>query len=127
MDYIQKAYELLKDWKKDDYIFGVGCLKEVGKIASSYGKKALLVSNTTYMKKVADEVASYLEQAGVSLAGNVIAPDAKPNAPREDVYRLATYVLQYQPDCIVALGGGSTIDACKAASMLASLGSCGIS
>lgn len=123
MDYIQKAYELLKDWKKDDYIFGVGCLKEVGKVASSYGKKALLVSNTTYMKKVADEVASYLEQAGVSLAGNVIAPDAKPNAPREDVYRLTTYVLQYHPDCIIALGGGSTIDACKAASMLACLGS----
>lgn len=122
MDYIARSYELLKEWKKDAYTFGVGCLDKVGSIASSYGKKALLVSNTTYMKAVADEVASSLASAGVELAGERIAPDAKPNAPREDVYRLTTYVLQYKPDCIVAVGGGSTIDACKAASMLAALG-----
>lgn len=122
MDYIARSYELLKEWKKDAYTFGVGCLDKVGSIASSYGKKALLVSNTTYMKAVADEVASSLASAGVELAGEKIAPDAKPNAPREDVYRLTTYVLQYKPDCIVAVGGGSTIDACKAASMLAALG-----
>lgn len=123
MDYISKAYQLLKDWKKDDYVFGLGCLKEVGPLARKYGKKALLVSNTTYMKKVADEVVKYLEENGVELAGGKIAPDAKPNAPREDVYRLTNYILQYQPDSIIALGGGSTIDAMKAASMLASLGS----
>lgn len=123
MDYIARSYELLKEWKKDAYTFGVGCLDKVGGIAAGYGKKALLVSNTTYMKAVADEVAASLAAAGVELVGGKIAPDAKPNAPREDVYRLTTYVLQFKPDCIVAVGGGSTIDACKAASMLASLGS----
>lgn len=122
MDYMAKAYELLKNWRGEDYTFGVGCLKEVGPIARNYGKKTLLVANTTYMKPVTDEVAGYLAEAGVELAGGKIAPDAKPNAPREDVYRLTTYVLQYKPDSIVALGGGSTIDACKAASMLAALG-----
>lgn len=122
MDYIARSYELLKEWKKDAYTFGVGCLDKVGGIAAGYGKKALLVSNTTYMKAVADEVAASLAAAGVELVGGKIAPDAKPNAPREDVYRLTTYVLQYKPDCIVAVGGGSTIDACKAASMLAALG-----
>ncbi len=123
MDNIKKAYELLKEWKGEDYVHGIGCLKEVGSIAASYGKRALVVSNTTYMKAVADRVVGYLTDAGVELAGGAIAPDAKPNAPREDVYRLSTYVLQFQPDCIVAIGGGSTIDACKAASMLARLGS----
>ncbi len=122
MDYIARSYELLKEWKKDAYTFGVGCLDKVGGIAAGYGKKALLVSNTTYMKAVADEVAASLAAAGVELVEGKIAPDAKPNAPREDVYRLTTYVLQYKPDCIVAVGGGSTIDACKAASMLAALG-----
>ncbi len=122
MDYIAKAYELLREWKGESYVFGIGCLDKVGKIAASYGKSALLVCNTTYMKAVADKVKSSLEGAGVSLSGGKVAPDAKPNAPREDVYRLATYVLQYKPDCIVAVGGGSTIDACKAASMLACLG-----
>lgn len=121
MDNISKAYSLLRE-AFPNYTVGVGCLSEVGKLAAEYGKKALVVSNTTYMKKVADEVVEALTAAGVEVAGGAIAPDAKPNAPREDVYRLTTYVLQHKPDAIVAIGGGSTIDACKAASMLAALG-----
>ncbi len=122
MDNVTKAYELLKSWKGESYTFGPGCLDKTGEIASRFGKKALLVSNTTYMLPVAEQVRASLEKAGMSIAGGKIAPDAKPNAPREDVYRLTTYVLQYKPDVIVAVGGGSTIDACKAASMLATLG-----
>ncbi len=122
MDNVKKAYDLLKSWKGDTYTVGIGCLDQVGAMASKFGKKALLVSNTTYMKAVADEVRASLEAAGMVIVGGKIAPDAKPNAPREDVYRLTTYVLQYKPDVIVGVGGGSTIDACKAASMLATLG-----
>ena len=122
MDYFKKAYDALKAWKGDNYTVGVGCLDKVGAIARGYGKKAVVVSNTTYLKPVADAVCESLAKNGVELAGGAVAPDAKPNAPREDVYRLTTYVLSLQPDCIIAIGGGSTIDACKAASMLATLG-----
>ena len=122
MDQMKKAYELLKDWKGDAYVHGLGVLDQVGTIARGFGKRALVVSNTTYMKPVADRVVAYLKEAGVELAGGVIAPDAKPNAPREDVYRLESYILHHKPDCIVAIGGGSAIDACKAANALASLG-----
>lgn len=119
---IENSRKLLKDWKGESYRFGRGILDEVGEMAASYGKTALLVCNTTYMKPLADRVAAALEAAGVALAGGKIAPDAGPNAPRVDVYRLESYILHYKPDCVVAVGGGSTIDACKAASLLAGLG-----
>ncbi|GAB1482243.1 iron-containing alcohol dehydrogenase [Treponema sp.] len=119
---MEKAYALLKDWKGEDYVFGMGVLDRVGALAAKFGRKALVVSNNTYMKPVLDRVIDSLSAAGVELAGNAVAPDAKPNAPREDVYRLESYILHYAPDCIIAVGGGSTIDACKAATVLAALG-----
>ena len=126
MDNFKKAYDLLKAWKGDSYVCGLGCLDKVGVIAKGYAGdngKVLVVSNMTYMKPVADRVLASLEKNGVEVAGGAVCPDAKPNAPREDVYRITTYVLQYKPSAIIAIGGGSTIDACKAASVLATLGS----
>jgi len=49
-------------------------------------------------------------------------PGSRPNTPREDVYRIESYILHYQPDCIIAFGGGSNIDCVKAANVLATLG-----
>ena len=83
-----KSQKLLSDWKGDNYVFGRGVLPKLGKLASQFGKKALVVCNTTYMKPVADAVVDSLKSAGVTLAGGTIVPDAKPNAPREDVYRI---------------------------------------
>jgi alcohol dehydrogenase len=117
-----KSRKLLSDWKGDSYIFGRGVLPEIGKLAAKFGGNALVVCNNTYMKPVADTVADSLKKAGVSLAGNTVVPDAGPNAPRADVYRIETYILHYKPDVIIAVGGGSTIDACKAANFLAALG-----
>jgi len=94
----ETAYALLREWKGDSYIFGLDVLDKVGPLAASLGKTALVVSNTTYLKPVADQVVKALKDANVSLAGGVIAPDAKPNAPREDVYRLESYILHYKPD-----------------------------
>jgi alcohol dehydrogenase len=47
---------------------------------------------------------------------------ARPNAPRDDVYRMQDAIRSCAPDAIVAIGGGSTIDAAKAAVVLAALG-----
>ncbi|MDR2746791.1 MAG: iron-containing alcohol dehydrogenase [Treponema sp.] len=117
-----KARGLLRGWKGDAYVFGRGVLPQIGGLAGTQGKTALVVCNTTYMKPVADAVVDALTKAGLSLAGGTVVPDAGPNAPRADVYRIESYILHHRPDVIVAVGGGSTIDACKAANFLAALG-----
>jgi alcohol dehydrogenase len=116
------AQKILSQWKGSSYVFGRGVLGEIGKMASGFGTKALVVCNTVQTKPVADAVRASLEKAGVSLAGGKIVPGAGPNAPRSDVYRIETYILHYNPDVIIAAGGGSSIDACKAANFLAALG-----
>jgi alcohol dehydrogenase len=117
-----KSRKLLSKWKGDKYIFGRGVLPQLGKLAAQYGKNALVICNTTRTKGVADAVVDALKNAGISIAGGSVVPGAGPNAPRADVYRIETYILHHRPDMIIAVGGGSTIDACKAANFLATLG-----
>jgi alcohol dehydrogenase class IV len=69
-----------------------------------------------------DKVIESLSKAGVKIVPDRCIEGAKPNAPREDVYRLETYLLQFKPDCVVSVGGGSGIDAVKAAVALQALG-----
>ena len=117
-----KTKELLSAWKGADYVFGRGVLPELGKLAARFGKTALVICNTAHKKSFADTILVSLKNAGIKLAGNTLFPGAGPNAPRADVYRIETYILHYKPDLIIACGGGSTIDACKAADILATLG-----
>lgn len=122
MSAIDRAYELLKEWKGEDYIVGLGVMDQLGKLVAKYGKRVLLVSMDTYLKPLVDAAMESIRLAGGTVLFEKAVPGARPNAPREDVYRLETYLLHYQPDVVVALGGGSTIDACKAAIALAALG-----
>lgn len=115
---IDRAKKVLRDWKGDSYTFGEEVLNVTGKYARKYGKKATLV--VTELGQAWIEKA--LEQVRASLKANGVAFEtingARPNAPREDVYRVSLQVARAKSEVIVALGGGSTIDAAKAAAVL---------
>src|SRR5512135_1093611 len=116
---MEKARKLLRDWKGDSYSFGFDVLPKAGDYAGGYGKSALLMVadlGQPWMGGALQTVADSLKKKGVKFE-TVIG--AGPNAPREDVYRLALQVARSRPEVMVALGGGSTIDAAKAANVLA--------
>ena len=50
MDYRDKAYEMLKQWKGNDYVFGIDCLGKIGEMAAPFGRKVLLVANSRHMR-----------------------------------------------------------------------------
>lgn len=120
MSYFEKARELLQDFKGDAYLYGNDALQGVGEVAASIGKKAVLIYTEfpgvdAYVKKIYDSA----EQAGVSVTE---IEGARPNAPREDLARITEDLKAADPDVIISFGGGSTIDAAKAAEVLRTLG-----
>ena len=116
-----KARQLLKTFKGDNYLFGIGVLDRLGELASPFGKKCLLITSLgDWNRPELERVLISLKAAGVEVEGPV--PSAGPNAPREDVIRLKETVKRILPDSIVVIDGGSGIDAAKAASVLAVLG-----
>ncbi len=118
----ERARRLIAQFKGNDYIFGLHVLNSIGTIASQYGERALLVANQAHHESIIEQVIKSLKEKDIYLAGNRVAPGAKPNTPREDVYRVESYILHYQPDILIALGGGSTIDCVKSSNILAALG-----
>jgi alcohol dehydrogenase class IV len=115
---MDQAKKVLKDWKGDSYTFGEDILESTGRCAKKYGKKVSLVVTELGQAWVEKPLA----QVKASLKANKVKFEtingARPNAPREDVYRISLQVARSKSDAIVALGGGSTVDAAKAAAVL---------
>lgn len=121
MTLFEKAQALLKEFKGDRYSYGPGVLSEVGKTAAKLGNKALFVrDNFPGSEQFVEMVSASLKQNQVKLVA--IIDGARPNAPREDLARITQAVIEYQPDVLISFGGGSTIDAVKAAEVLRTLG-----
>ena len=117
----EKARELICEFKGDKYVFGSGVLGEIGGLTAELGRRSALIcaafpGNDVLIKKVKDSLAA----AGVETLGEI--EGAGPNCPREDLYRITEELKGLNPDVIVCLGGGSTLDAAKSAEVLRTLG-----
>ena len=117
----EKARALLHEFKGSSYLFGTGVLPRVGEQAAAAGKKAALVRDTfegsdNHIAVIRDSIT----ESGVDIAAEIRG--AGPNCPREDLFRIAGSLREADADVVVSFGGGSTIDAAKAAEVLRTLG-----
>jgi len=115
------AEVLLKEFKGDAYLHGLGILPKVGKVAAELGQRAVLVADQfPGSDSFIQTIEASLADANVSLIGEIFG--AAPNCPREDLYRIMQNLVDLNPDVVISFGGGSTIDAAKAAELLRILG-----
>jgi alcohol dehydrogenase class IV len=121
MSDFDKARTLLREFKGDSYLSGTGVLPSVGKRVATDGKKATLVRETfdgsdNFIRAIRDS----LSDCGVELVVEITG--ARPNCPREDLLRITEELKAADPTVVISFGGGSTIDATKAAEVLRTLG-----
>jgi len=93
-------------------VFGAGVLNRLGEVVSKYGKKALIVTGGGSVKRngTFDRAAVSLKAAGVTWAE---CSGVEPNPRITTVRRGAQTARDEGCDVIIALGGGSTMDASK--------------
>lgn len=93
-----------------DIYYGEGALEQLKNIK---GKKAILVLGGGSMKRFGfvDKVLGYLEEAGIETR---LFENVEPDPSVETVMKGAAAMREFEPDWIIAMGGGSPIDAAKA-------------
>jgi len=94
-------------------IFGAGTLARLGEVARAYGKRALLVTGGGSVKRngTYDRAVASLTAAGVAA---VDCSGIEPNPRLSSVVRGAQLARNEKCELVIALGGGSTMDASKA-------------
>lgn len=93
-------------------VFGAGRRAEIGPIAASYGRRALVVTGARSLRASPAwaEIAAGLDTAG--LTWDHVTVDGEPSTELVD----ETVALRrlYPPDVVVGIGGGSALDTAKA-------------
>lgn len=121
MNDIDKAKDLLRRFKGDAYLYGAGVLSQIGPWARRAGDRAALVRGTfPESDRHVHAIRESLVEAGIELVAEI--KGARPNTPKEDVLRIRSELQRANPNVIISFGGGSTIDAVKAADVLRILG-----
>jgi alcohol dehydrogenase len=119
-----RAAALLHEFKGENFVFGLGCFGELGHLAAEYGRRVSVVTSGVgkpWGRPIHEATQAALARAGLELAGELIQ-GAAPNSPFDDVLRLAKTLSEQNPEVVVCVGGGSGIDATKAALCYLALG-----
>ncbi len=93
-----------------DIYYGKGSMEELKNLK---GKKAVVVIGGGSMKRFGflDKAVAYLQEAGLEVR---LFENVEPDPSVETVMKGAAMMREFEPDWIIAMGGGSPIDAAKA-------------
>ena len=120
MDF-EQAKNILKEFKGDSYLSGFGAIHNLDKILKKSWKKAVLIRGTFVRSdEYVEIIKQTLSKSKIELVREI--KGSRPNSPKEDLFRITEQINEAKPDVIISFGGGSTIDAVKAAIVLHSLG-----
>jgi alcohol dehydrogenase class IV len=102
-------------------VFSRGSLGRLGELARDLGRKALVVTGRGFAKRYGFDVRIREELAKLGVRA-VFFSEVEPNPSIQTADRCAKVALEEGVDFFVAFGGGSVIDAAKAANVVYSLG-----
>ncbi len=93
-------------------IFEAGAIARLGEVAKGFGKKALLVTGGSSVKQngIFEQAAKSLQDAGITF---VECTDIEPNPRISSVARGTKIAKEQSCELVIALGGGSVMDASK--------------
>ncbi|MBC8419589.1 MAG: iron-containing alcohol dehydrogenase [Desulfobacterales bacterium] len=109
---------IFREWKPTKIHFGEGAIRKVGEIVSKYASNVLMVTGESSIKDsgIMGRITASLQRANIPYE---IVAGVEPNPSKETVYRIAYHLLAGNYTCTLAVGGGSVMDAAKAAGILA--------
>jgi len=102
-------------------VFHRESIEQVGKEASSFGRKALIVCGRSFARRSGylDKIRGLLEREGLRV---VIFDKVEPNPSFETVEKGSKLARDENVDVVIGFGGGSAMDAAKGIAVLASKG-----
>ena len=101
---------------KAPILYGVGAIRALGERVRGFGaKKPMLICDPNLDPSTYDKAVESVRAAGLDY---VLFKETKRDAPIEVIDRCGEIALAEKADCLVGIGGGSTLDTAKAAAIL---------
>ncbi|MFK8256647.1 iron-containing alcohol dehydrogenase family protein [Erwinia sp. AnSW2-5] len=90
---------------------GAGVINQIGTLSRELGQRVLLIGGHQALAAVKDRVAQQLTAAGCTLVGSEWFGG---ETSLRQIARLGALAQEYQAEVIIAVGGGKSLDTCKA-------------
>ncbi len=114
----KETEKIIEEWEPTKILFGEGALGQVGEAVKSFSDNVLVVIGQGSVKEngVLERITGSLDESAIRYR---VCEGVEPNPSKETVYRIAYHLLAGNFTCLLAVGGGSVMDAAKAAGILA--------